>query len=681
MFSLALSASLIYLVVQENEALYRQNVSNNIVALTKNTSEELVDAMASDTVVISTTSVLLKFDEHEYIVAAYVFDNQGQLVQPYLGPAGLKYMTNSVDFATQADQAPNGSSEIENLLYQRIDIGSADYLVGKLVVIADVNSSIFNARQSFLERAIPIAVAIAVLMGIVFTVLLRMQFSPVLKLNAFTERVTKKRDYSARFPIKGRNEISRLGKSINTMIETIVDELERNLQKTQQLSKQQDDMEKLANFDSLTGLPNRQYMMEHLRVELARAKREKRDLVVMFFDLDGFKGINDTLGHDTGDKVLTAVADRLRNQLRAGDTIARLGGDEFLLVPHNTANDEVFALVAHKIIHSMEKPFVENGLDLHIGVSIGIARASQAEYHLSDLISYADIAMYESKKAGKGQFTLFDPKMVDGHKRKLSIANGIPTALANDEFQMVYQPKVNTQKDIVGFEALLRWHSDELGWISPAEFIPIAEQGGKIAEITSWVIQSAFRDTPKLVERFGKHIRISLNLSAIDLMNPALTQIIESQRLAAKVNAANIEFEVTESAYLENFKDTNRFFNAFTKKGYHIALDDFGTGFSSLGYLTQISINTLKIDKQFVQNMEENPRNLLVTRTIIDLAKRLRLSICAEGIETSDHFDRLVREGCDTMQGYWFSKPIPLSQTLLLPTNLRTPETLNLNQV
>jgi EAL domain-containing protein (putative c-di-GMP-specific phosphodiesterase class I) len=254
--------------------------------------------------------------------------------------------------------------------------------------------------------------------------------------------------------------------------------------------------------------------------------------------------------------------------------------------------------------------------------------------------------------------------MMEDNKRKMLLANSILPGLKNDEFELHYQPKVNKHEEIVGFEALLRWNSKEFGFVSPLEFIGIAEQSGKISEISDWVIQQVMRDSAILLEAYGESIVISLNLSAHDLRNANLFDDIRNLFSEYQVSPKNIEFEVTESTYLENFDMANEFFRDIRQIGSSIALDDFGTGYSSLSYLTQIELHTLKIDKQFVDNLGVSERSTLVTTTIIEMAKQLNLNICAEGVETREQKDFLVQSGCHELQGYLFGKPAPILTVL-----------------
>jgi diguanylate cyclase (GGDEF)-like protein len=389
--------------------------------------------------------------------------------------------------------------------------------------------------------------------------------------------------------------------------------------------------------------------------------------MLLFFDLDGFKGINDSLGHETGDLILIEVADRVQQLLRDGDLFARLGGDEFLVLPDRDVSTAAAESLATRLITAFDEPFELRGLSLTVGLSVGIANATDANYDLSELMSNADLAMYRSKARGRGSFTLFTPDMVESHKRKLHLANGIESGINNDEFVVHYQVKVNNNGYIIGAEALIRWQHPEFGLVMPNEFIPIAEQGGKITAITQWVIQRVCLDIPTIKHWASSNtFRVSINLSGHDLRNAHLFDFIYNTFSVNGINPENIEFEVTESAYLENFALSNKFFRRIGNMGCAIALDDFGTGYSSLSYLTQINIDTLKVDRQFVTEIQTSERSRLVTGAIIDLAKRLSLSVCAEGIENLEQWDYLKLHGCDSVQGFMFSKPIPLDQLLTL---------------
>jgi len=260
--------------------------------------------------------------------------------------------------------------------------------------------------------------------------------------------------------------------------------------------------------------------------------------------------------------------------------------------------------------------------------------------------------------------TVFVPEMMEDNKRKMLIANSIAAAIKNDEFSVFYQAKVNSDEQVVGYEALLRWTSDALGFVSPAEFIPIAEQSGKILLVTQWVLEKVCKEFAQVCSLNGSKVIVSVNLSAHDIKNPSLVNFIKKLFIEYNVDPHSVEFEVTESAYLENLEMANDFLRHLREQGSSIALDDFGTGYSSLGYLTQINLNTLKIDKQFVDNLQVSERSTLITKTIIEMAKQLNLQICAEGVETREQAEFLIHNGCHQLQGYLFSKPKSLKVLL-----------------
>ncbi|MEW9798088.1 putative bifunctional diguanylate cyclase/phosphodiesterase [Alteromonas sp. CYL-A6] len=557
---------------------------------------------------------------------------------------------------------------IENGVLVSVDrIGSTVYPLGHIMLVFDIEGPLSASTRALVIRSLPFIGLFLILSLLVYLYLVHRWLSSVNALSGFLRNVNDSKDYTLRYPENKQREISALARNVNNLLETMETELTINYEQNQTLVEQQQTMTRLANYDSLTGLPNRQFVMDNLRLELARARRHQEDLVLMFFDLDGFKGINDSLGHETGDLILIEVADRVTTLLREGDLIARLGGDEFIVLPDRDTSDASIHNMADRLISAFSEPFQLRGLALNVGISMGVARASDADYDLSQLMSNADLAMYRSKAKGRGIYTVFTPDMVESYKRKLSIANSIDQGLMNSEFIVYYQPKIGGDGHIVGFEALLRWYHPEFGMVMPGEFIPIAEQGGKITALTRYVIEQVCIQLPLIKQWMKRRFKVAVNLSGHDLRDAALFDSIHALFLQHGINPEYIEFEVTESAYLENFALSNKFFRRVSNMGCAISLDDFGTGYSSLSYLTQISIDTLKIDRQFISEIETSERSRLVTGAIIDLAKRLSLSICAEGIEHIAQWEYLLDHGCDHVQGYLFSRPVPLEELQTLP--------------
>ena len=613
-----------------------------------------------------TQTIVSLFSTNDQFIGARIYNSDAALIKEQAGRVGQRLIE---PFFQQADvQAlPEGSSYDQHAISVRHTIGEDIYPDGYLVLFFDTKSSVSSGISSLLWQIFPLVFAFWLFCVLCSLYWIHRLLKPLTNLTSFTHSVIETKDYALRNHLVDNNEVGALGDSINRLLEMIEVELLINHEQKQILIEQQDEMSRLANYDSLTGLPNRQFVLDNLKLELARAKRNNDDLALLFFDLDGFKGINDSLGHETGDLILIEVADRVSDLVREGDLVARLGGDEFLILPDRDVRDASIESLASRLIAAFEQPFNLRGLSLTVGVSVGIAKAVDAHYNLSELMSNADLAMYRSKAKGRGSFTVFTLDMVASHKRKLHLANAIEQSLIQNEFEVYYQVKVNKHAEIVGLEALLRWEHPEFGMVMPSEFIPIAEQGGKISAITQWVIERVSDDLPRLRQWLNKRFRVSINLSGHDLRNSHLFDNIYTIFQSYQVNPEYVEFEVTESAYLENFALSNKFFKRMSNMGCAIALDDFGTGYSSLSYLTQISIDTLKIDKQFVRELETSERSQLVTGAIIDLAKRLSLSVCAEGIEEPFQWQYLTEHGCDQIQGYMFSKPVPLSTLLEMP--------------
>ena len=658
-----------WLTIKEHERLYTASVEQDLHVLTANLADELSGVLVSS--VPPTEQLrqeLATLASYQHILEARVYNSAGELIYEQ----GRAEYNTSVPLSDLLTQSPATFSMDDKLIATRHIIND-DTKVGYLMIVNDVETPVSNSWQTLMLHVLPF-VAVALLLTIaVALVLLDRWLTPLSKLSAFTQRLSYSKDYTQRFDARSANEVGQLAAHINTLLDAIEAELTINQEQNQTLIEQQQTMTHLANFDSLTSLPNRQFVMDNLRLELARAKRLEKDIALLFFDLDGFKGINDSLGHEIGDLILIEVAERVTTMLRDGDLVARLGGDEFIIVPDRDVTDVSLKNLANRVIDAFRDPFHFRGLALTVGVSIGIAKASEASFELSQLMSNADLAMYRSKAKGRGIYTIFTNEMVESHKRKLSIANSIDQGLAENEFVLYYQPKVAKDGTLVGFEALIRWHHSEFGMINPAEFIPIAEQSGRISAITKWVIERVSAELPLLQSIFTYKFRVAINLSGHDLRHLGLFDMIHSIFTEQQVNPEYIEFEVTESAYLENFAFANRFFRRLSNMGCAIALDDFGTGYSSLSYLTQITIDTLKIDRQFVRELETSERSRLVTNSIIDLAKRLSLTICAEGIECVSQWEYLLDHGCDHVQGYLFSKPIPLEDVAALPERFTFP--------
>ena len=415
----------------------------------------------------------------------------------------------------------------------------------------------------------------------------------------------------------------------------------------------------LANFDALTGLPNRIQMDDHMRYTMSLAKRNKNIFAIMFLDLDHFKNINDTLGHSIGDLLLIELSKRLTAALREEDTVSRMGGDEFIiLLPDSDANGA--AQVAQKLLKSIAKPFMIEEHHLSVTASIGIALYPTDGSTIETLTKNADAAMYRSKQEGRNDYNFFTEEMQASSQRNLQLSNALHQALERNELHLVYQPQISaTEARIIGIESLLRWHHPEFGNVSPAEFIPIAEENGLIIPIGEWVLRTAIEQ----IKRWNAindqtPMIMAVNISAIQFRHPDLPALITSILEEVALAPQYLEIELTEGAAMYNPIAAIKIMNNLHECGIRLSIDDFGTGYSSLSYLKKFNIYKLKIDQSFVRDISTDPEDKAIVSAIIHMARSLGLITIAEGVETVEQLAYLQEQGCDEIQGYYYSKPL-----------------------
>jgi diguanylate cyclase (GGDEF)-like protein len=412
----------------------------------------------------------------------------------------------------------------------------------------------------------------------------------------------------------------------------------------------------LARHDHLTDLPNRVFFREELDKNLRRLRNGER-FSVLCLDLDRFKGVNDTLGHSIGDKLLNAVAARLSGCVGEQDFVARLGGDEFAIIQTNLSRPEESGGLASRIIERLGAPYEIEGHQLDIGASIGIAIAPTDGANADQLLKNADLAMYRAKADGRGSYCFFEPDMDARIQARRALELDLRNALVAGQLQLYYQPLVNaTTGEVRCFEALLRWFHPQLGAVPPSEFVPLAEESGLIGPLGQWVLRSACAEAAT----WPQHFRVAVNLSPIQFKNLNLTKVILGALASSGLSASRLELEITESLLLDDDAKTIAVLHELHSLGIHIVMDDFGTGFSSLNYLRSFPFDKIKIDKSFVHDMSKGGDSVAIVKAIIDLARALNIDVVAEGVETEDQLRRLVAEGCSDMQGYYFSKPAPI---------------------
>ncbi|HUQ34480.1 MAG TPA: EAL domain-containing protein, partial [Pyrinomonadaceae bacterium] len=428
--------------------------------------------------------------------------------------------------------------------------------------------------------------------------------------------------------------------------------------------------------DGLTGLPNRALFMDHLKLSVERGKRrDDRLFAVLFLDLDRFKVINDSLGHMVGDQLLVGIARRLEICLRPGDTVARLGGDEFTVLLEDLMSVTEAIEVADRLQKALALPFNLNGHEVFTTVSIGIALSSTGYDRPEEVLRDADTAMYRAKMLGKARHEVFDKTMHARAMNLLQMESDLRRAIERKEFVLHYQPIVALETGTIrGFEALIRWQHPERGFVSPGEFIPIAEETGLIIPVGQWVLEEACRQIHEWQEQFPQYppLQISVNLSGKQFNTPNLIDQVSRVLRETNVEPHSLKLEITESMVMENFETAIEMLNQLRTLGLELSIDDFGTGYSSLSYLHRFPISTLKIDRSFVSRMSDNNENAEIVRTIMMLARSLKMDVVAEGVETTDQLTQLAMLECEYGQGYYFSRPLDVASASTLLANGHT---------
>jgi len=419
----------------------------------------------------------------------------------------------------------------------------------------------------------------------------------------------------------------------------------------------------MAYFDALTDLPNRLLLKDRLNQMLTRAQRNKKQLALFFLDLDHFKRVNDTFGHDVGDQLLKIVADRLKNALRHCDTVCRLGGDEFVILSDMMTCQNDAVQIAEKIHETLKDPLVLRNREIFITTSIGIAMYPADGDDADTLIKNADAAMYQSKDGGRDEFRFYSSNANAQALQRLLLANDLRKALEQGEFYLAYQPQIDLHSgQAIGVEALLRWQHPVLGQLSPAQFIPLAEETGLILPIGRWVLTTACRQIRELQQLSGVRLRVAVNLSAKQFRDVGLVSSIHDLLADIGLDADLLELEITESTLMDNIDSATKTIHSLRKMGLSLAIDDFGTGYSSLSYLHHFPIQRLKVDKTFVRRLSTHPEDSAITEAIIVMAHTMGIKVVAEGIENKLELEFLTAKQCDEAQGFYFSRPLTMSQ-------------------
>lgn len=461
--------------------------------------------------------------------------------------------------------------------------------------------------------------------------------------------------------------------------------LERSVRYAIERKRTEEDIYRMAYYDILTNLPNRVLFKDRLMQAIALAERHNRLLAILFLDLDNFKRINDTFGHYMGDQLLKSIAERLKNCMRKCDsltrqnpcdmidTIARLGGDEFTMILSEIRSVEDAAKVAQRIFDALTQQFTLNTYELFVGASIGIAIFPHDGRDFDTLLKNADAAMYHAKAEGRNNYQYYRQSMNATALDRLTLENQMRKALDRNEFTLYYQPQVDVKTgSVIGLEALIRWMSPEKGMISPGEFIPIAEETGLILPLSDWVLQTACTQSRALQKAGFLNIPVSVNISSQQFQQKNFPGTVKHILEETGVRPKDMILEITESTIMQNTDTVFTTLYELAKIGLRLTIDDFGTGYSSLSYLKRFPLHAIKIDRSFIKEISTSPDDAAITRAIISMAHSLKIKVVAEGVETRHQLAFLCEQGCDEVQGFLFSRPVPAEEILKILEMERT---------
>ena len=414
---------------------------------------------------------------------------------------------------------------------------------------------------------------------------------------------------------------------------------------------------------SSTGLPNRQLFNDRLEQHIIQARRKSERAAVLYLDLDRFKNINDSLGHASGDKLLCHVAERMKYCVRETDTVSRLGGDEFVILLANVINPKDAGHVAEHIIEEICKPYVLGAQEIFINASIGIAIYPDDGSDNKELLAHADAAMYHAKESGRGRYQYFEESMNKELIRRLEMESAMRHALERNEYSLHYQPQIDLRNGkVTAIEALIRWNHPQLGLIPPSRFIPLAEECGLIEPLGEWVLRTACTEFRKWRDTHFAQARLAVNISSRQFMRENFVDTVKQTIRDADISPDELELEITESLLLDENVNTKLIFEKLSALGVQLAIDDFGTGYSSLSYLKRFSVHTLKIDRAFTKDIPEDEQATTLTLSIIAMAHALNMQVVAEGVENEAQLELLRAHQCDSVQGFFFGKPVPIAE-------------------
>ncbi len=609
--------------------------------------------------------------------SAFVLTSNGDYLFNNIGEENAELREEATDILNSNEVNGFLSTNISSVrnIYGFYRISSQNWLY-----VIKQDGSEYQAIISTLPLTLIITLSVILIIAIVISSFLVKKYTdPIISLKNDMRKAADG-DLDLRSDIREENEFGELADMFNDMMEIIsgnykeLDESKKILEANEiELKKNYAYIEQLAYHDGLTGLYNRvafmKYSYEIFTQEGAQLKRH----AIFFIDLDNFKNVNDTLGHDYGDMLLKQFSSTLQGLANENDIVARTGGDEFLVFKSAYANVDELKKFAQAVVDIVNQPFELEDETAHVSASIGVALFPEHGLSINELIKNADLAMYNAKSSGKNAYKFFDSFMDYDFTRKNELNDILASVIEKKEVYLLYQPQVNILTgEISGYEALMRLNSELLGFVSPEEFIPIAEDNGMINELGEWALYEACMFNNTIIKNGYGPYKVSVNVSTSQLQKGNFIDIVKSIPAKTGMSLKHLEIEITESVLMESFEMNLKLINQIKELGVAIALDDFGTGYSSFNYLTQLPIDTLKIDKSFIDDICYNENDKYIANTIISLAHQMNIAVVAEGVESMDQLEILQDQLCDTLQGYLFSKPVTASELAKIITQHKT---------
>ncbi|CAN5900806.1 hypothetical protein BH11PSE12_BH11PSE12_08930 [soil metagenome] len=560
-------------------------------------------------------------------------------------------------------QIPANSAQTESRFTMRYlavltPVVAEGQMVGTLQIHVDLSAT--YQRILTLVAVVLLATLLAVVVaGRLLKRYLRGILDPINALVSTMHDVSSNDDYTQRALVTTDDEIGQLVDRFNFMLEQIQRRDTALGKELVERKRAEIQLDHIAHYDSITGLPNRHFFNRHTAEMTLLREKQELSYGLLFIDLDNFKYVNDTFGHRVGDLLLVAVAERLQSALRTRDVVMRLGGDEFCVLLDNPKKLEMVMTLAHKMLVVMSAPFNCEDHEFNVGASIGVAMMPEHVSRFDELLSCADAAMYAAKASGKNCVRVWTPEMSKRTAQRFTIESGLRKAIENGELEVYYQPIMQLATNrVAGMEALLRWKHPVLGFVSPVEFIPIAEESQLIVSIGEWVLRQACRQAKLWEQRFGK-LFIAVNVSARQFRDPNFAENVARIVRETGCPPDILELELTETMLMSQTSETLTILNDLSGRGFQLSLDDFGTGYSSLAYLKRFPINKLKIDRSFVSDLPNDKDDVAIAQVIVSLSHHMGMKVVAEGIETVQQADFLRQLGCTFGQGFLFSQPLP----------------------